>query len=116
MIYCSLRPNLINAPVSYEELAGGFEPIRNGKIFCINNKREYTTQTASLITYHRAGVLCVWSVLRILAEINTKFKTESFNFPLAVHYLSNGIFPSRIIEFSSSIDLISPLFDFHILT
>ena len=107
---------MINAPVSYEELAGGFEPIRNGKIFCINNKREYTTQTASLITHHRAGVLYVLSALRILAEINTKFKTESFNFPPAAHYLSGGIFPSRIIEFSSPIDLVSLLFDFHILT
>ena len=61
-------------------------------------------------------MLYVLSALRILVEINTKFKTESFNFPPAAHYLSGGIFPSRIIEFSSSIDLVSLLFDFHILT
>ena len=30
-------PNLVSAQVVYEELAGGFKPIRNGKIFWMNN-------------------------------------------------------------------------------
>ena len=77
---------MINAPVGYEKLGRGFEPIRNGKIFCINNKREYTTQIASLITHgNPTGVLCVWSALHIPAEIDTKFKTESCNFQLEVY-------------------------------
>ena len=30
-------PNLVSGQVGYEELAGGFKPIRNGKIFWMNN-------------------------------------------------------------------------------
>ena len=39
MVYCSHLPKLVNA--SYEELAGSFEPIRNGEIFWMNNNSPY---------------------------------------------------------------------------
>ena len=40
MVYCS-HLQIWSTPVGYEELARGFEPIRNGEIFLMINKKNY---------------------------------------------------------------------------
>ena len=46
MVYCS-HPQILSMPVGYEELAGGFHPVKNFEIFGMNNNTSYAILSSS---------------------------------------------------------------------
>ena len=46
MVYCS-HLQILSMPVGYEELAGGFHPVKNCEIFGMNNNTSYAILSSS---------------------------------------------------------------------